>query len=119
MPTVIEVHEPEAQSELYIGKPPIPVGGPQVSDQPIPARVLFSDSLLESGVRERKCRSFATTVSFAFQCVLIGFMLIVPLMFTEALPTQQLLTWRYRPYLLNGEPVEVETNITVGFQIVS
>jgi protein TonB len=25
--------------------------------------------------------------------------------------------WRYRPYLLNGEPVEVETNITVTFQI--
>jgi periplasmic protein TonB len=27
--------------------------------------------------------------------------------------------WRYRPYLLNGEPVEVETNITVTFQISS
>jgi len=25
--------------------------------------------------------------------------------------------WRYRPYLLNGEPVEVETSITVTFQI--
>jgi periplasmic protein TonB len=25
--------------------------------------------------------------------------------------------WRYRPYLLNGEPVEVETNITVTFNI--
>ena len=23
--------------------------------------------------------------------------------------------WRYRPYLLNGEPIEVETNITVNF----
>jgi protein TonB len=23
--------------------------------------------------------------------------------------------WRYRPYLLNGEPVEVETQITVNF----
>ena len=27
--------------------------------------------------------------------------------------------WRYRPYLLNGEPVEVETNINVNFQIES
>jgi len=27
--------------------------------------------------------------------------------------------WRYRPYLLNGDPVEVETNITVTFQIES
>jgi len=23
--------------------------------------------------------------------------------------------WKYRPYLLNGEPVEVETQITVNF----
>jgi len=27
--------------------------------------------------------------------------------------------WRYRPYLLNGEPVEVETTIVVNFQIAS
>jgi protein TonB len=27
--------------------------------------------------------------------------------------------WRYRPYLLNGAPVEVETYITVTFQIAS
>jgi periplasmic protein TonB len=25
--------------------------------------------------------------------------------------------WRYRPYLLNGEPVEVETTITVNFEL--
>jgi len=25
--------------------------------------------------------------------------------------------WRYRPYLLNGEPVEVETTVTVTFLI--
>ena len=25
--------------------------------------------------------------------------------------------WRYRPFLLNGEPVEVETTITVVFQL--
>jgi len=25
--------------------------------------------------------------------------------------------WRYRPYLLNGEPVEVETRITVNFTL--
>ena len=26
-------------------------------------------------------------------------------------------TWRYRPYLLNGEPVEVETQINVVFNL--
>jgi protein TonB len=25
--------------------------------------------------------------------------------------------WHYRPYLLNGDPVEIETNITVNFSI--
>ena len=25
--------------------------------------------------------------------------------------------WRYRPYLLNNEPVEVETQITVNFTL--
>jgi protein TonB len=25
--------------------------------------------------------------------------------------------WRYRPYLLNGEPVEVETTINVDFKL--
>jgi protein TonB len=25
--------------------------------------------------------------------------------------------WRYKPYLLNGEPVEVETTITVKFHM--
>lgn len=27
--------------------------------------------------------------------------------------------WRYRPYLLNGQPVEVETNITINFNLGS
>jgi len=27
--------------------------------------------------------------------------------------------WRYRPFLLNGEPVEVETTMTVTFQLSS
>jgi len=26
-------------------------------------------------------------------------------------------TWRYRPYLLNGEPVEVETTVNVVFTL--
>jgi protein TonB len=25
--------------------------------------------------------------------------------------------WQYRPFLLNGEPLEVETTITVTFQL--
>ena len=25
--------------------------------------------------------------------------------------------WKYKPYILNGEPVEVDTNITVNFTL--
>ena len=25
--------------------------------------------------------------------------------------------WKYRPYLLNGEPVEIETQITINFKM--
>ena len=25
--------------------------------------------------------------------------------------------WKYRPYLLNGEPVEIETQITINFKL--
>ena len=97
MATLIEIHEPEIREELHTPEPVIYGYEPELEEQPIPARVLFSDSLLESGARERKRRSFATTISFAFQCVLLGVMLIVPLMFTEALPTQQLLTFLIAP----------------------
>jgi len=97
MPTLIEIQEPEIREELFTPKPAITRRSPELNEQPIPARVLFSDSLLESGARERKRRSFATTISFAFQCVLLGVMLIVPLMFTQALPTQQLLTFLIAP----------------------
>lgn len=39
----------------------------------------------------------ATTVSFVIQCVLVGVSLLLPLMFTEALPNQQLLTYLVAP----------------------
>jgi periplasmic protein TonB len=38
-----------------------------------------------------------------------------PLLVKAALDSVQ--QWRYRPYLLNGEPVEVETQITVRFTV--
>jgi protein TonB len=93
MPTLLEIEQPQikqpgwvAESTVAAAKQPSPL----LPDQP--QRVLFSDSLLESAVPEQRRRSLATTFSFAFQCVVIGFLLILPLMFTEALPTQQLLT---------------------------
>jgi periplasmic protein TonB len=63
----------------------------------VSARLLFSDSLLESSLSERRRRGLAATISIVFQCVVIGALLILPLMFTQALPTQQLLTYLVAP----------------------
>ena len=38
-----------------------------------------------------------------------------PMLAPAAMAAVQL--WRYRPFLLNGEPIEVETNVTVTFQL--
>src|ERR1043165_5916762 len=60
-------------------------------------RALFSDGLLQSSSHERQRRSVATIVSFIFQCVVVATLLILPLMFTEALPTERLLTYLVAP----------------------
>jgi periplasmic protein TonB len=39
-----------------------------------------------------------------------------PMLVKAALDAVQ--QWRYRPYILNGEPVEVETHITVNFSLL-
>ena len=38
-----------------------------------------------------------------------------PLLIQSALEAVK--QWRYRPYILNGEPVEVETMVTVNFSL--
>jgi protein TonB len=70
---------------------PIQQAPPVVKEQ-LPERPLFSDALLEYAAPEQARRGLATTFSFAFQCVIIGVLLILPLMFTDVLPAQQLLT---------------------------
>ena len=100
MPTVLDIQEAavQAQEKRYPGAPqPQPEALPQANRPPLPERVMFSDSLIDSSSRERKRRGTATTVSFIFQCVLVTGLLIVPLLFTEALPTAQLVTMLVAP----------------------
>lgn len=59
--------------------------------------LLFAEMLLETSSFERRRRRLASTVSLVFQCLLVGTMLILPLMFTEALPTAQLVTYLVAP----------------------
>src|ERR1700739_860201 len=58
---------------------------------------MFEDSLLESSGRLHTKRKWTTVLSFVLQCGLIGIMILVPLIYTEALPKQQLMTFLVAP----------------------
>ena len=57
---------------------------------------MFADSMLDFG-QAKKRQTFATTFSFVLNCLAIGVMLIMPLVFTESLPKAQLLTFLVAP----------------------
>ncbi|HLW88226.1 MAG TPA: energy transducer TonB [Terriglobales bacterium] len=58
---------------------------------------MFEDSLIESGGKLKTKRGMTTTVSFVFQMVLVGVLVLIPLLFTEALPKTQLMTFLVAP----------------------
>ncbi len=58
---------------------------------------MFEDSLVESGGRLKGKRGATTAFSFILQIVLIGVLVLLPLIFTEALPRQQLMTFLVAP----------------------
>jgi protein TonB len=58
---------------------------------------MFEDSLIESGGKLKTKRGATTLISFLFQVLLIGVLVILPLVFTEALPKQQLMTFLVAP----------------------
>src|SRR5213080_3837029 len=58
---------------------------------------MFEDSLIESGGRLSTKRGLTTTISFILQVALIGILVLIPLLFTEALPKTQLMTFLVAP----------------------
>ena len=58
---------------------------------------MFEDSLIESGGRLKSKRGVTTFFSFIIQVCLIGILVLIPLLFTEALPKQQLMTFLVAP----------------------
>jgi periplasmic protein TonB len=58
---------------------------------------MFEDSLLESGGRLKTRRGRTTTFAIILEIALIGVMVLLPLIFTEALPKQQLMTFLVAP----------------------
>jgi periplasmic protein TonB len=58
---------------------------------------MFEDSLIESGGKLRTNRGKTTNISFVLQVLLVGVLVLIPLIFTEALPKQQLMTFLVAP----------------------
>lgn len=94
----IEIHEPEVKDVKPVSRPVAAVlpKADLVLGPSTKPRAMFSDSLLEFG-QQNKRHALATTTSFILNCLAIGVMLIMPLMFTESLPKAQLLTFLVAP----------------------
>jgi protein TonB len=58
---------------------------------------MFEDSLLESGGRLTTKRGRWTMFSFVLEAIAVGIMVLIPLLFTEALPKTQLMTFLVAP----------------------
>ncbi|MGZ4824704.1 MAG: energy transducer TonB [Terriglobales bacterium] len=58
---------------------------------------MFEDSLIESGRRLKSKRGATTFLSFFLQAILLGILILIPLIYTEALPKQQLMTFLVAP----------------------
>ena len=58
---------------------------------------MFEDSLIESGNKLKTKRGLTTVVSFLLQCFLLGILILIPLIYTDALPKQQLMTFLVAP----------------------
>jgi len=86
---VVEEHLPQRIAPALVVLPKTAV----VSEY----RPMFSDCLLDETAHEVKRKTFSTVGSFIFQCILLAFMALLPLMFTEALPKAQLLTFLIAP----------------------
>ena len=53
---------------------------------------MFEDSLVESGGKIKTKRGATTVISFILEFLFLGVLVLLPLIFTEALPTKQLMT---------------------------
>jgi len=58
---------------------------------------MFEDSLIESGGRLKTKRGATTVLSFTLQMMLLGILILIPLIYTEALPKTQLMTFLVAP----------------------
>jgi len=58
---------------------------------------MFEDSLIESGGKLKTKRGLTSSIAFIFEAALVGVMVLIPLLFTDALPKAQLMTFLVAP----------------------
>lgn len=58
---------------------------------------MFEDSLIESGGKLKTKRGRTSAVAFIIEAAIVGVMILIPLIFTEALPRTQLMTFLVAP----------------------
>src|ERR1700741_5032935 len=93
----IEIHEPEVKEVKPAGRGTAAVlPKSNVTAAKFTPRPMFADSILEFG-QQKKRHAFATTTSFVLNCLAVGVMLLMPLMFTESLHKGQFLTFLVAP----------------------
>jgi protein TonB len=92
MTTLVATRELETHEQPVIEKDPGKLPPPTF----LPA-TFFADVLLEEDSTEKRRRKWSAFSSVVLQCMLLGVALLVPLMFTEALPKTQLLTFLVAP----------------------
>jgi periplasmic protein TonB len=95
MKGTIEVHESEVKSANPAASHTAVLPRTELAAAAA-ARPIFSDSLLDFGIQKKR-KAFATTTSFMLNCLALGVLLIMPLVFTEQLPSAQLLTFLVAP----------------------
>jgi periplasmic protein TonB len=58
---------------------------------------MFEDSLIESGGKLKTKRGQTSVIAFIIEAIIVGIMVLIPLIFTEALPKTQLMTFLVAP----------------------
>jgi protein TonB len=58
---------------------------------------MFEDSLIESGGKLKTKRGKTSFVAFLLEAMIVGVMILIPLIFTEALPKTQMMTFLVAP----------------------
>lgn len=112
----------EVGEEATGSKSPISEPETQLEAAPVPSSFpLFADCLLEPARWQRSQRKWSAAVSWTVQLLSLGVALLIPLIWTEALPTLQLVTFLVAPPPQPPPPavtVAAPTKLVIG-EIVS